>query len=60
MVERLKLIDCCWYCKDNVKCGMATYNKTPVCQLDRPTLEECQECILYKADAPCAGFKAKC
>lgn len=61
-MQRLKKVDCCWYCKKNEECGNATFNNEPVCLLDQPCVEECFECDIYNnclKDPVCTGFIEK-
>jgi hypothetical protein len=60
-MQRLKKVDCCWYCSKNEECHrLVTGEKdTKVCGLDHPYLEACKDCDIYIDFKPCRDFSSE-
>jgi hypothetical protein len=52
-MQRLKTIECCWWCVKNAECGGLNEK---VCLAERPSIEECTECDFYKEPWHCKDF----
>jgi hypothetical protein len=54
-MQRLKTVECCWWCTKNLECG----GDEPVCLAERPSIEECTDCDFYKEPSRCKDFEDK-